>query len=41
MKANELDEMMAIVKKGMEEAYPLNVSLKAEGVYGKTWYDLK
>ena len=41
VKANELDEMMAIVKKGMEEAYPLNVSLKAEGVYGKTWYDLK
>lgn len=38
---DELDIMMNIVKKGMEEAYPLNVLLKAEGVYGKTWYDLK
>lgn len=41
VKENELNQMMDIVKKGMEEAYPLNVSLKAEGVYGKTWYDLK
>lgn len=41
VKADELDIMMNIVKKAMEEAYPLNVSLKAEGVYGKTWYDLK
>ena len=41
VKEEELSIMMNIVKKGMEEAYPLNVSLKAEGVYGKTWYDLK
>lgn len=41
VKEEELTIMLDIVKKGMEEAYPLNVSLKAEGVYGKTWYDLK
>jgi len=41
VKEKELTQLMEIVKKGMEEAYPLNVSLKAEGVYGKTWYDLK
>lgn len=41
VKEDELELMMKIVKEGMEQAYPMKVTLKAEGSYGKTWYDLK
>lgn len=41
VRADELELMCEIVSQGMEQAYPMNVSLKAEGSYGKTWYDLK
>lgn len=41
VKAEELEEMMKIVREGMEQAYPMKVILKAEGSFGKTWYDLK
>lgn len=38
---SELELMQAIIKEGMEQAYPMKVNLKAEGALGKTWYDLK
>jgi len=38
---DELDTMMELVKKGMEEAYALSVELKADGAYAKNWYELK
>jgi len=41
VKKEELEVMAEIVREGMEKAYPMKVSLKAEGSYGKTWYDLK
>lgn len=37
----ELEIMNKIVKEAMELAYPMKVLLKAEGSYGKSWYDLK
>lgn len=41
VKEEELALMQEIILEGMEQAYPMKVSLKAEGSYGKTWYDLK
>ncbi len=41
IKKEELDVMSEIIREGMEQVYPMKVSLKAEGSYGKTWYDLK
>ena len=38
---DELETMMQLVKKGMEEAYQMSVELKAEGAYAKNWYELK
>ncbi len=37
----EMETMKEIVREGMEEAYPMAVSLKAEASYGKTWFELK
>ena len=39
--AEELEEMMALVKECMESAITLSVKLKADGTYGKSWYELK
>lgn len=41
VKKEELEVMSEIIREGMEQVYPMKVSLKAEGSYGKTWYDLK
>lgn len=41
VKEEELEIMHEIIREGMEQVYPMKVSLKAEGSYGKTWYDLK
>ena len=37
----ELEQVMDIVKIGMENAYAMSVELKAEGAYAKNWYELK
>lgn len=39
--AEELEAMMALVKECMESAITLRVKLKADGTYGKSWYELK
>lgn len=41
VKKEELETLCTIVQEGMEQVYPMKVALKAEGSYGKTWYDLK
>ena len=38
---DELDEMMKLIQTNMEDAVSLKVKLKAEGTYGKSWYELK
>lgn len=38
---DELEEVMHIVKSGMEHAIDMEVELKAEGTYAKNWYELK
>ena len=37
----ELDEMMHLIPDAMENAFLMNVPLKAEGTYGQNWYELK
>ena len=37
----ELDDMMHLIQSAMESAFEMNVPLKAEGTYGKNWYELK
>lgn len=37
----ELDEMMRLIPYEMENAFLMNVPLKAEGTYGQNWYELK
>ncbi|MBO6046886.1 MAG: DNA polymerase I [Erysipelotrichaceae bacterium] len=39
--ADELDELMTVVKKAMEDCFKMDVPLKVDGNYGKTWGDLK
>lgn len=41
VKSDELDKMMELVQQGMEDAYKMSVELKAQGTYGKNWYELK
>lgn len=41
VKSDELDKMMELVQQGMENAYKMSVELKAQGTYGKNWYELK
>ena len=38
---DELEDVMNIVKEGMEHAVSMEVELKAEGTYAKNWYELK
>lgn len=38
---DEVEQVMDIVKTGMENACQLSVELKAEGTYAKNWYELK
>jgi DNA polymerase I len=38
---HELDRVMPLIKGIMEHALTLNVPLKVDGHYAKTWYDLK
>lgn len=38
---DELDDMMHLIENAMESAFEMNVPLKAEGTYGKNWYELK
>lgn len=38
---DELDDVMSIVKDGMEHAVNMEVELKAQGTYAKNWYELK
>ncbi len=37
----ELEDMIDIVKRGMEHAFAMSVELKAEGNYASNWQDLK
>lgn len=37
----ELETVMTLVKECMESAVELRVKLKADGAYGKSWYELK
>lgn len=37
----ELDEVMELVKRGMESAFSMRVELKADGNYAVNWYELK
>ncbi|MCD7839574.1 MAG: DNA polymerase I, partial [Erysipelotrichaceae bacterium] len=39
--ADELEEMMNIIKSAMESAFEMDVPLKVEGAYATNWYDLK
>lgn len=39
--AEELEEMMNIIKSAMENAFKMNVPLKVDGAYATNWYDLK
>ena len=41
VKKEELEKVIAIVKKCMEEAYQLSVPLDVDIEYGKSWYHLK
>ena len=41
VKSDELDKMMELVQHGMEDVYKMSVELKAQGTYGKNWYELK
>lgn len=41
VKENELETMQQLVVEAMKDAFDMEVTLKAEGSYGKTWYDLK
>ncbi|WP_041138407.1 DNA polymerase I [Beduini massiliensis] len=41
VKKEELDVMMGLIKECMESAVELRVKLKADGAYGKSWYELK
>ena len=38
---DEFELMKQLVQEAMESAYPMKVRLKADGNYGKSWYDLK
>jgi len=39
--AEELEEMMNIIKSAMESAFTMDVPLKVDGAYATNWYDLK
>ena len=41
VKKEELEVMMGLIKECMESAVELRVKLKADGAYGKSWYELK
>ncbi|WP_249030028.1 DNA polymerase I [Tannockella kyphosi] len=41
VKSEEVEKVMELVQLGMEQAASLNVDLKVEGNYAKSWYDLK
>lgn len=38
---DELEVLMSLVKENMESAIEMKVKLKADGAYGKSWYELK
>ncbi len=38
---SELDKVMEIVEKGMNEAFTMSVALQVDGSYAKNWYALK
>ena len=39
--AEELEDMMTLIRTSMEDAFKMDVPLAVEGTYGHNWYELK